>query len=883
MAPRVFPHGGFLGAHPGRPLFGRDAELARLLDAFGGAREGRGRVVALVGEPGVGKTRLAQQAHLLADERGFLVLVGRCYEERASLPLFPFVDALAAGLATAPEAVRRELPRRWPELEWLLGKRPSDLAANPLGQSDDARLHLFAAVAEFIRELAAAAPVAFLLDDLHWADSASLALLVYLARDLAARPVLLLMTYRDIDMANQPALVAAVRDLTRERLLDRLSIRGLALEDTADLVRAHLGDESVSDAFVSLVHHRTDGNAFFIEEVLSALVEQRQFSGSTSIWSSESGGQSLPLPESIRSVVAQRIERLGPTAGEVLRMASVLGQQFDLPILLSAADAPEDAVLADLQAAVNARLIQEQQAGHAGRYGFIHALVQQTLYEHQPLQRRRLHARVGQAIERVRGKRADAAAELARHFFASGDTERAIRYSVVAGDHSARLYAHAEAAEHYQRAIDLAVEGDDEQQLATLHCKLGTELNYMSRRDEAQAAYERALSAFERTRDTAGQARAHHGLATVQHGRWDFAAELPHLEAALRLSPDEATVERAWLLLDAVRVRCIVADYSAAVPLAARAISIVEQLDDVGLLARALTESAHVKMYHSPRAALELLGQAETLARQADDWRTLGRIHWSAGHRWQEAGNWQRSRSAHQQAIAAAERAGEPERVVFCLRFVAFECTQLGAWDDGRAAARRAAELDPDWQFRTLPGAAFLAWLEGRTGDALDDLREYIAVSRDRHDFQSLPSGLYMLADFALQLDQAAVALAAAREAFGLVQQHAFWPFAGLVGAPFAEALVLADVGDVEQQLDAIESLAAEHDQCGGDPQMLRARGLLRWRRGDLESAIQTLQHGAGWLGSRVPLFNARARWPCWPTRPPLPAIGAWPQRRVPN
>ena len=135
----------FWGHTPIGPCSDATPEVARLADALDEVQTGHGRVLALVGEPGVGKTRLAQEASLLADERGFLVLVGRCYEERASLPLFPFVDALAAGLAMASEALRQQVPRRWPELGRLLSRRPSVSAASPLGQSDDARLHLFAA------------------------------------------------------------------------------------------------------------------------------------------------------------------------------------------------------------------------------------------------------------------------------------------------------------------------------------------------------------------------------------------------------------------------------------------------------------------------------------------------------------------------------------------------------------------------------------------------------------------------------------------------------------------------------------------------------------------------------------------------------------------
>ena len=191
--------------------------------------------------------------------------------------MFPFIEVLSTGFDSTSDEFRQQASRRWPELVSLLTRTPSRSVTNRLGGSDEARLRLFSAIAAFIRELSVEGPIALLLDDLHWGDSASVGLLVYLARDLAAERVLLLATYRDAEVGPQHPLAAAVRDLTRDRLLDRLVVRGLALEPTAALIGAHLGLEAVPDEFVRLVHRRTEGDPFFIEEVVSALVIARRF------------------------------------------------------------------------------------------------------------------------------------------------------------------------------------------------------------------------------------------------------------------------------------------------------------------------------------------------------------------------------------------------------------------------------------------------------------------------------------------------------------------------------------------------------------------------------------------------------------------------------
>ena len=192
----LLPHGGYLGALPYGPLVGRTEELTRLIEALDATHQGRGQLFMLLGEPGVGKTRLAQEVSVRATERGFLVLVGRCYEERASLPMYPFIQALSAALQTVTRQFGQQAAARLTEVEALVTRTSSgSTAVARLGSSVEARLDLFSTIAAFIRELSMETPIALLLDDVHWADSASIGPSIHLTRDLAANRVLLLATF----------------------------------------------------------------------------------------------------------------------------------------------------------------------------------------------------------------------------------------------------------------------------------------------------------------------------------------------------------------------------------------------------------------------------------------------------------------------------------------------------------------------------------------------------------------------------------------------------------------------------------------------------------------------------------------------------------------
>jgi serine/threonine-protein kinase len=262
--------GSYLGALPPGPLVAREEELARLQFALDVVEGGAGQLILLAGEPGIGKTRLAQEVTLLAHNRGFLLATASCYERCQSLSLYPFSEALGQVYEAAPPALRAQVSRRWPTLRSLfpeqLGTPASALPADPEQQQV-----LIREVTGFLVALAETRPLALLLDDLHFADQDSLNLLADLARHTRSHRVLLLGTYRDGELDREHPVRRMVHDLTREHLVERITLGRLPVEGTAAMVAATVaGTEGVSE-FAEFVHRRTKGNPFYIETMLQAL------------------------------------------------------------------------------------------------------------------------------------------------------------------------------------------------------------------------------------------------------------------------------------------------------------------------------------------------------------------------------------------------------------------------------------------------------------------------------------------------------------------------------------------------------------------------------------------------------------------------------------
>ncbi len=824
---------------PGGLLVGREEEGTRVQAALERTLAGQGRLLLLSGEPGVGKTRLAQEALRQARERGFRTLVGRCYEQHASLPFFPIAEALAGGLASTPVALRAEVARRFPELGYLL---PDLIAGVPSLSGEDARFRILRAAGGFFQELAGDAPLVLLLDDLQWADSASLELLLHLCRYLRSDRVLLLGTYCDAEITRQHLLEATLADLARERLVEEIRLHGLPREGIAALFRARFEVDEVADDLVDLLHSRTEGNAFFIEEVLAALIEQGIIYREGTRWERGVVGD-LDVPRSIRSVVGQRVGRLSPEAQDLLRVASVLGQEWSLDLLLEAADQPEATVLDYLDAALAARLLEERRLVRLDRYGFAHSLIQQALYDEVPAHRlRRLHLRAGEALERMHGGKADAWAELARHFLAAGQEERATRYAIQAGNHAASLFAHSEAIRHYETALALLEDAGDLSGVAALQRKVAAELTHLNRIPEALATATAALVTYERLGDAAGQAMAHREIAWIHQLQSDLPAASPHLDAALALWPaEQEDANLARLLIDVARARTYALDYAEAAPLIERGLALAERLGESGLQAQALIEQGIAQVHQGTVAqqAATLFDRAEPLARRADNPLTLGRIHrWRGVARW-TAGDLLGSCVEAQRAIEVTERAVLPGAVAFHYAMLAHFCLELGAWEDGRAASRKALALQP-----ASVAAAELRWMEGAYAEALDLLREHLALARRRDDLLLIVEYLTALADRSLQIGQVQEAHTPAREAAALARTHGFWRTTGAFST-LAEVTVRANAADIAEILREATTIVHLYLVEVARPQLLRAQGLFLQQQGELERALATLQASA--------------------------------------
>ncbi len=514
---------------------GREDELQQLVAALDEALAGRGRVVLIAGEPGIGKSRLCEELIAHARARRARVLVGRCWEAGGAPAYWPWIQALRTYLQDSSDDAARvevgigaeELVQVLPELRHLF----PDLPELPSAESESARFRLFDATASFLKRSASARPLVLVLDDLHAADTPSLLLLEFLASELGRSRILIIGAFRDVDPTLQEPLTTTLAALGRQAGTKRLGLAGITESDVAELIRLTEGVEA-SGALVEAVHDETEGNPLFVGEVVRLLAQEGLLEGG------REEVKRMGVPGGVREVIGRRLSHLSEKCRQVLTFAAILGREFDLAAVEQVSGVSLHELLETLDEAMTARVVIEA-PGTRGRLRFAHTLIRDTIYEElTPARRIGLHRLAGEALEALYAHDLDPhLAELAHHFFDAapgGEVERAVGYARRAADRAVELLAYEEAARLYEQGLQ-ALELKQPVEPLT-HCELLLALGHAQvRAGDAGGAKQTFLDAVELARnldqpDALAQAALGYGGRFV----WGPAGVDPRLVPLLR-------------------------------------------------------------------------------------------------------------------------------------------------------------------------------------------------------------------------------------------------------------------------------------------------------------------------------------------------------------
>lgn len=528
---------------------GRERELSALRAAVQAAIAGRGGLLLLAGEPGIGKSRLAEELVREARRAGAQVLVGRCWEAGGAPTYWPWVQAFRTYLEGAdPQALRAQLGNGASEIAHLLPELREmfpDLAA-PAVETKAARFRLFDATARFLSSAAGARPIVVVLDDLHAADEPSLLLLRFVATTIATSRILILGTYRDVDPTVRESLAATLAELGRERVTRRIELSGLTEQDVARFMELTAG-MTPRPGLVAAIHRETEGNPLFVGEVVRLLAAERA--------GREADLATLGVPDGVREVIGRRVARLSDDCRRLLALASVLGREFRLDALERLSGGDPDRLLDLLDEAVAERLLAAAPSGPL-RLRFAHGLIRETLYDGlTPPRRLQLHRRVGEALEQLYSANCEPhLAELAHHFFQAGpggDVGKALDYSRRAADRAMTVLAYEEGARFYDLALQALELGrpDDEPLRCELLLRSGEAL---AKAGSMQKSKDRFLAAAEMARSAS--LPEHLARAALGYGgRYPFARAgsdwrlVPLLEEALGALDEQESLLRVRL------------------------------------------------------------------------------------------------------------------------------------------------------------------------------------------------------------------------------------------------------------------------------------------------------------------------------------------------
>jgi len=736
-----------------RVFVGREPELKQLQSAFDGAISGQGALMMVTGEPGIGKTALCEQLSTYVTLRGGRTLVGHCYEAGSlSLPYLAFVEALRSYvLSRDPKDLKEELGSGAADVARIVSEIKERLKIKLRAQKDpeEERYRLLQGVSEFLTNAAAVQPMLVVLEDLHDADKGTLEMLTHVSRNLAGARLLIVGTYRDVEVDRSHPLSAALAELRRVSTYGRVLLRGLNADEVRRMMES-ITRESVPWGLAQAVHRQTEGNPLFVQEVIRYLAEDRLIARKEGGWRpTKDTPLEMSIPEGLRDVIGKRLSLLSPECNRLLAVASVIGREFALETLKVVAGMNEDVFVDALKEAVRLSVLEERSQRGLVHYRFTHAFFRQTLYEEMIApQRLKLHHQVAHTLETLYARHLkEHAVELAEHFSHSTDPsalKKAVEYAEMAAKRATEVYAYGETVRLLEQALKVqeVLDPEDKARRCDLLLALGDALllagDYRGVVDTIEAEAPHAFSLAEAIADNT---RAYRACLLAMKGLrvygmpWMASPFAAQWAARVNRYARPNTVERATAdcVLGIVEVFRGISSREG-VTLLSRALNLARSLGDHNtywLAAATWLWGVEAPQHDEERIRLvqELIGQS----RAGVDVLTLINALIVMMHIFTEFGQRRRAEEVMAELKALAERSGQGYALMWSMLSDAIRAIWDGHLEEAVATRRRVLDRGEElgmlefakaWSTWVLPAKVYL-------GDAVGALESNLQGSKN--------------------------------------------------------------------------------------------------------------------------------------------------------
>ena len=743
-----------------RVFVGRESELKQLQSAFDSAVSGQGSLMMVVGEPGIGKTAICDQLKTFVTLRGGKTLLGHCYEEGSlSLPYLAFVEAMRSYvLDREVKDLREELGTGAADVARIVSEIREKLKVKPRpkGDPEEERYRLMQAVTTFLSNAATVQPLLVVLEDLHDADKGSLDMLTHVSRHLAGARILVVGTYRDVEVDRSHPLSAALAELRRVSTYNRVILRGLNADEVRRMLES-ITREEIPWNLAEAVHRQTEGNPLFVHEVVRYLVEEKLLTHKEGrLRPTRDTPLEMSIPEGLRDVIGKRMSLISDECNQLLSIASVIGREFAMDTLKAVSNLEEEAFADSLKEAVQLSILEERSQVGLVRYRFTHAFFRQTLYEELIAPRRlRLHQQVARALETQYAKHLqEHAAELAEHFSqstGSADLKKAVKYGEMAAQRAMNVYAYGEAARLLEQALKVQeiLDPEDKVKRCDLLLELGDTLSIGGEPQRAfgvvlEEAYDLAESAGDKIRAGRACSMAVFGLCaygSMRSSTWMSPEASRWMERADRCAEPD-TIARAWADIGMGQLKCSIGLYTQqndtfqeGLRSYKRAIELARLLGDP----EAFWFSAC--MWTTFAGAPQHTQERWKLANEVAEWprtglraSTHGITLLVIGNTFLQSGQRQRAEQCFQELEAVHERSGQVHLIFFVMAFKCIDAIMNGHLEDaveiGRGIFSRSEELELPEYGRSI-GPVYIPALVhlGRTDEVLG-LVDYLPPSQ---------------------------------------------------------------------------------------------------------------------------------------------------------